>query len=198
MSRINYPLYVKSIVRVQPPLQWKGGLLAALLKGKGSPTLRDNYRDILLPDDSGKVAARLVRERLLPSASSLSVSTQFGGGVNGGETAFAHLYLRLVVDAGSSSRTSCFILFFDVVATIAQMLRRIVFNFDEGDEAWLASRRAVGFPEEDIKEACDASCSSDLVRDLIECENSNSNASNIPLDFRYAEQLYSNSWVSLE
>ena len=30
MSRLQFPLVLKSFVRVQPPLQWKGGMLAGL------------------------------------------------------------------------------------------------------------------------------------------------------------------------
>ena len=61
MAAIEYPLVVKTYTRIQPPLQWKGGMLCELFKGKGSPSLCSNYRDILLADDSGKAAGRLLR-----------------------------------------------------------------------------------------------------------------------------------------
>ena len=83
--------------------------------------------NILLADDAGKAVGKLIRQRLLPHAVAISVNTQFGGGFNGGETAFAHLYLRLLIDAAACTSISCSIIFLDVVAAFAQMLRRIVF-----------------------------------------------------------------------
>ena len=168
-------------------------MLVALFKNKGSPTICGNYRDILLADDSGKSVGKLIRSRLLPAASSLSVSTQFGGGMHGGETAFAHLYLRLMIDAALNSATSCSICFFDVVAAFAQMLRRIVFNTDAGDEAWLASLASAGFSEEDIKTVYDRSCSNDWINVMLSTSNTDVQSSSIPLDYRYAEQSFTNS-----
>ena len=38
-------------MRIQPPLQWKGGVLCELFKGKGDPSAHGCYRDILLAND---------------------------------------------------------------------------------------------------------------------------------------------------
>ena len=48
---------------------------------------KTNYRDIILADDSGKALGKLLRTRLMPIAKSLVLGTQFGGGLNGSETA---------------------------------------------------------------------------------------------------------------
>jgi hypothetical protein len=77
MARIQFPLVLKSFVRVQPPLQWKGGMLCELCKMKGSPSSCGNYRDVMLADDAGKAVGKLIRQRLLPHAVALSVNTQF-------------------------------------------------------------------------------------------------------------------------
>ena len=74
-------------------------MLCELFKNKGSPSNKSNYRDIILADDSGKALGKLLRKRLLPTARLLVLGTQFGGGLNGGETAFTHLYIRLIMDA---------------------------------------------------------------------------------------------------
>ncbi len=99
LSRVFFPLVVKTFVRIQPPLQWKGGMICDLFKNKGSPALISSYRDVLLMDDDGKGVQRLLRKKLFPLANLLCVDSQFGGGLNGGETAIAHLYLRLFVDS---------------------------------------------------------------------------------------------------
>ncbi len=141
---LTYPLVLKSFVRIQPPLQWKGGVLVELFKGKGSPSLCGNYRDILLADDQGKGISRIIRKRFMKLAMNLSHDTQYGGGLNGGETAFAQLYVRLVIDYAVNSSTSCSTLYLDVVAAFATMLRRVIFDSDSGDEAWLASLAKAG------------------------------------------------------
>ena len=97
-SKLVYPLVVKTAVRIQTPLQWKGGMICDLFKNTGSPALISSYRDILLMDDDGKAVQRLVRKKLFPIANKLCVDSQFGGDLNGGETAIAHLYLRMFVD----------------------------------------------------------------------------------------------------
>ena len=48
--------------------------------------------------DDGKSVQRLVRKKQFPIASKLCVDSQFGGGLDGGEMAIAHLYLRMFVD----------------------------------------------------------------------------------------------------
>ncbi len=63
-------------------------MICDLFKNKGSPALIQSYRDILLMDDDGKGVQRLVRKRLFPIANAICVDSQFGGGLNGGETAF--------------------------------------------------------------------------------------------------------------
>ncbi len=73
------------------------------------------------------------------------------GGLNGGETAIAHLYLRLVVDAIINNKTSGALIFVDVTSAFATLLRRIVFDIDQGDEHWLRKLSASGFTNEDIE-----------------------------------------------
>jgi hypothetical protein len=95
MLKAYYPLILKTYVRIQPPLQWKGGMLHEIFKNKGMHCLRSGFRDVLLANDSGKQVCKYLRTKLVPRARKLVYPTQFGGGFNGGETAFAHLYIRM-------------------------------------------------------------------------------------------------------
>ncbi len=79
LARLFFPLVVKTFVRVQPPLQWKGGMICDLFKGKGSPSLITSYGDILLMDDGGKGVQWLLRKALFPLAMQLCVDSQFWG-----------------------------------------------------------------------------------------------------------------------
>ena len=87
----------------------------------------------------------------MPKARRTVMGTQFGGGLNGGETAFAHLYVRLAIEACLSRAVSCSVLFLDVIAAFAQMLRRIVFDCEAGDEAWYKQLSLAGFSDSDIQ-----------------------------------------------
>ena len=98
---------------------------------------------------------RLVRKKLFPIANRLCVDSQFGGGLNGGETAIAHLYLRMFVDFINQSNLSGAIIFYDVCSAFATLLRRIVFDIDQGDEHWLHSLSRAGFTQDDITQIDD-------------------------------------------
>ncbi len=84
----------------------------------------------------------------------LILSVWVGGGVNGGETAIAHLYLRMFVDYINNTHTFGAIIFHDVCSAFATLLRRIVFDIDHGDEHWLRKLSAAGFTQDDIEHIC--------------------------------------------
>lgn len=192
------PCMSKLMLESSPPLQWKGGLLAESFKGKGSLSLRSNYSDILLADDSGKGLGKLIRKRFLPFAVALSHDTQYGGGFHGGETAFIQLHVRLYVDAAIHAGLAVGCLYLDVVAAFATMLRRILFNSEEGDEAWLRSLSVAGFGDEDVEaiysHVCDHQWIAGAIEDATACDPSNPCA----MDYNLVEQMYTNSWVSQE
>ncbi len=81
----------------------------------------------------------------------MCVDSKFGGGLNGGETAIAHLHLRMFVHFINNTHTSGAIIFYDVCSAFATLLRRIVFDIDQGDEHWLRKLSAAGFTQDDIE-----------------------------------------------
>ena len=87
---------------------------------------------------------------MLPRAKRIVASTQFGGGFNGGETSFAHLYIRSVMDVCRCLALSGGVLFLDVVTAFATMLRRTIFDVSEGDAKWISSLEKCGFSTSDI------------------------------------------------
>eukprot|EP00973_Karenia_brevis_P014743 2013288-Karenia_brevis.AAC.1 len=91
MAVLLHPLHVKSSLTIRRPLQWKGGQLMNLWKGKASPSLIKNHRDVMLADHDGKVFSSLQRSELMPSVSKLIKRTQMGSGLNCGATDTAHL-----------------------------------------------------------------------------------------------------------
>ena len=116
------------------------------------------------------------------------------GGLNGGETAIAHLYLRMFVDFINNSHKSGAIVFNDVCSAFATLLRRIVFDIDQGDEHWLHSLSRAGFTQDDITQIYD------FVKhnffDNVDSGVSGSVGSN--LVFSLTQEWYTNTWTSQE
>ena len=62
-----------------------------------------SFREILLGDETGKCVENDVRDSFWQYVKSFAVNSQYGSGFNGGETASAHLYVRLIMDLCISS-----------------------------------------------------------------------------------------------
>ena len=150
LAALYYPLILKTWARIEPPLQWKGGILCELFKNKGLSTDVSNYRDIMLGDISGKFITKYIRKSLLPFALQYSRTTQFGGGFNGGETSFAHLYIRLAIDICKIHNKSCSVLFIDVISAFASLMRNVFFYNPKSDEEWAKSLSFIGFSVDEV------------------------------------------------
>ena len=107
-----------------------------LYKNKGIMQLVDNYRDVTIADNTPKIVTKHVRRNLLPTFQSGSLSTQWGSGLNGGETAITHLYVRNLVHIAQASNKSLALLFLDISTAFASLTRHLVFDLDDGDESW--------------------------------------------------------------
>lgn len=190
MSLMLYPVVFKSCVRLSPPLQWRGGMPHELFKNKGSSKYLSHYRDVLLSDHLGKNAYKLVRKQLLPYVQGLVGYFQFGSGFNGGETAFAHLTVRLFVDYLKNLKASGMCIFLDVASAFASLLRRIVFNVDYGDEQWFKLLHNNGFDSSSI-EAID-----NLIKSFHDNHLHGLSPPALPMAFMNAN--YSNSWFTTE
>jgi len=101
------------------------------------------------------------------------------------------------MDAAMALNMSCAIVFVDVVNAFASLLRRIVFDFDGGDEAWLHQLRATGFSDADITAIYDSIRLYDW-RVHFDDSATGGSAKSQFMSFRLAEQVYSHSWVSQE
>ena len=81
-----------------------------------------------------------------------------------------------------------------MVSAFATLLRRIVFDIDLGDEAWLASLKDAGFSDAEIECIYDQTKSCKWVDSFSSaspiCDNSHS--------YGLAKQWYINTWVSHE
>ena len=149
------------------PLQWRGGVLQELFKNKGTPSSPENYRDVMLGSVPGKCFPSHIRSHLVPVAKVLCGGSQFGSGPNGGETAFAHLYVRLFFDYCEHYKLSCANIFMDIVTAFAVLLRRILFDEYDNDETWLRKLSSAGFSDDDISSVMDVINDREWVNDVI-------------------------------
>ena len=106
VAGLAMPLRLKVSVKISPPIQWRGGMIHELYKGKGSSTSIDSYRDIMLGNVTGKNAMKLVRYTLLPAATSMVGTTQYGAGLNNGDTSKTRIHVKLVCEYAKCAKTS--------------------------------------------------------------------------------------------
>ena len=56
MAEVIQSCRVKSVMSLQPPIQFRGGMLCELFKQKGCSSLCINYRDIMLAMSTGRIS----------------------------------------------------------------------------------------------------------------------------------------------
>eukprot|EP00973_Karenia_brevis_P016577 2269031-Karenia_brevis.AAC.1 len=117
----------KSSILCQPPIQWRGGQIHELYKGKGPIDESPNYRDISLFESFGKVYAKDARVKFKPFLDAKALNTQSGSGVRRAGTDLAHLHLRALVGIANHPKMSVAILFIDVITAYASLVREVVF-----------------------------------------------------------------------
>lgn len=194
MASIEFPLVVKSYTRIQPPSNGREGCWLSCSKIKDLPVCVMLIGTCFLLTTPENRLGSSLGGNSFPRLLFVSLDTQFVGGLNGGETAFAHLYVRLTAELCQQVNRSFACLFLDVVAAFAQMLRRIVFDIDQGDEQWLHKLSCSGFSQEDIDFMYHRICS---YRFDEQFSNDTSSPGN-PLDFKTCEPFFVNGWMSQE
>ena len=166
-----YPLIFKTFCMLHPPLQWRGGVLCEVFKNSGSSSDKDRYRDILLGNICGKNLTKHVRGNLVPIAKIVCGKSWFGPGLNGGETAFAHLYIRLVFDYCKHYKQSVACVFADITTAFAFLLRRIIFDDYDCDESLIKKLVACGFSDEDARTIIDVVSDKEWIGSVIACDS---------------------------
>ena len=116
---------VKSAVRIQEPLAWRGGRLACIWKGKADPSECSSSRGVLVSDIVGKSYHRIVRKHLVPYIDAYASDSQCGG-LAGRATDIACLAARAFLDGNKHRGWSAAIIFLDVVSAFDSALRQLL------------------------------------------------------------------------
>ena len=151
-------LSIKSALTLQIPLQARGGQLFQFYKGKGSQSLMEKYRSILLADCVGKLSSRADRTRYTPfiAQAMRDALTWQCGGVPGLGTDFPAITVRLTQHYAESHGISIATIFVDAKSAFYAVIRRLVMPMDQSDEDIARLFRDLHLPPEALHELAEA------------------------------------------
>ena len=146
------PHFYAATATVNRPLQWRGGMLHELYKSKGSVSDLENWRDIWLTAMNAKIQDRITRPQLAAAVQHQATSTQYGSGLNNGDTTTAHLLLAAAQETVTVRNNTPVILALDIAAEFASMRRSFVIPPDL-DTAHVAHQlHSLGFTSQETQE----------------------------------------------
>jgi len=95
----------------------------------------------------------------MPALAATSSALQFGGGLNGGSTEFAHLYMVACMDVARARKLSFGALFVGLQTAFASIARILAFPAPPASmDAFVARLLAAGFTAEDAAEMAEGLC----------------------------------------
>ena len=128
-----WPLLMKITTRLEEPLQYKGGKLFALFKGRGSSLDCESYRAILVSSALGKCIHNVFRSRVMPYLQSSATQLQYSA-QSGGMVAMAAHSIRLAQGRAKRYSVSDFTMFLDIASAYYTLLRQHAVDLSLGDE----------------------------------------------------------------
>ena len=126
-----HPVVVKSSLRINEPIQWRGGVLAHFPKPKGKTTQCSDNREIVLADVTAKAFHKCRRQRLKATLESAARETQMGG-ISKRSTDFGSHYMRTALDYTRSKGITTSTIFVDVVAAFYNVKRSHILPVPSG------------------------------------------------------------------
>ena len=186
-AQIYGPVMLKASLLRDAPMQWRGGQLQEIYKGKGPLADMASYRDVLLGDMAGKVYCRHLRSLAKPFLENIALGTQYGSGIRGSGTDFAHLHMRAIMDYAGTIGASVAFIFIDVVTAFAAICRRVVLPMPEYEGEFYQRLKASGFDDDVIRDVI-----AGLHDDLWETKGGPPNLLQLIMD------MHRRTWVSFE
>ena len=160
MAKLYHPIHVKSSLRIEEALQWKGSALAHMWKSLGSTALLSNYRELHIAPTDGKQFEGAIRSGLIKPLAHVAGVSQFCAGLNGAACDMAHLHVSEVLAFCAHKGLSVAIAFLDLVSAIASMRRAIAVPDASPDEQRHAHLASCGFSAAEVASimalVCDA------------------------------------------
>ncbi|CAE7697032.1 psaC [Symbiodinium sp. CCMP2592] len=139
------PLFLKSSLQVQEPVEWRGGCLVALAKKAAAALRCENFRSILMASTMGKLYHRVLRAKLLPSLDSFKGPLQAGTSRGVGVDTVA-LMVRAFMGFFVHKANTAAVTFYYVKAAYYRMLRHTLVPTLSDDRPLLALIHRLGLP----------------------------------------------------
>ena len=144
-SRALYQLFLKISLRCSEPLQFKGGTLYAVWKGKNDPSACSSHRGILVSSTPGKAFHRLLRDSAVGALQNVSTAMQIGG-LPKFPVVLASHFVRLFQAGCRGRHLSHGLLFLDLREAFYRVVRPLLTGTNNSDEDIAAVVRAVSLP----------------------------------------------------
>ena len=137
----------------QEPLLWRGAYMARFPKKGSAAETCASHRSVGLGTIAGKAYHTCLRARMLEHVSTASRATQCGG-LHGKSTDFAAHMLLTVVRASALKRTSCAVVFLDMVSASYKLVREQLLPVVTSVRDWQAYLHQVGWDDARIAAFC--------------------------------------------
>ncbi|CAE6969206.1 unnamed protein product [Symbiodinium sp. CCMP2456] len=128
-----FPVIMKCALRIEEPIQFKGGSLYAIWKGKSSPSACSAYRGILVSSTVGKAYHKILRARNVGALEAAATPLQIGGLPRRPVTLAAQV-VRLHQAWNRDSGLSHAVIFLDLREAFYRIVRPLVTGFQGSDE----------------------------------------------------------------
>ena len=125
LGQLFHPLFVKALMALEEPVQWRGGNLVFFPK-KHSPNHSCNaHREIAESSVPGKLLHRRRHALVMPGLLDIAAETQCGGSAGRATDVASHLLRQTVEDHRAPTR-STIVVFVDVIAVFYNVVRSLV------------------------------------------------------------------------
>ena len=160
-------LTTKAVAHCKEPLEWKGGTLIPLSKGKPDAADPLGYRSIFISNFTAKLYHRSLRTHLVKIWEQGITSLQLGGRQRMGAD-LAHHLLQCHGHWATSVKTPYAHLFFDIKSAFYSVLRQALFLDDEVPTSLIAALKRFRVQAADIDYMLDVVQSDDATRGIDE------------------------------
>ena len=133
MAAALHPLFVKALLQLRQPLQWRGGILFASWKGAGHKDEPASHRSLFVSSTVGKSYHKLMRGRGQEALQGVLHDLHLGSKRNA-PIGFASLYLLGFLRGSRKQKSSYGALFIDTKAAYYRVVRQVAMGSLEMDE----------------------------------------------------------------
>ena len=144
-STALFQLFLKVSMRAAEPIQFKGGALHAVWKGKSSATQCSAHRGILVSSTPGKAFHRVVRQQAVPALRSVATDMQIGGLPKFPVTMASH-FVRAFQEGCQNRRCSHGLMFLDLREAFYRVVRPLLTGTSFCDEVVALVAQRINLP----------------------------------------------------